>query len=285
MAKYFSSFPLTTYRETACRDIIRSVGLTTAAVRETALYYDYTLKDGQRADTVSYDYYNNPYYDWMVYMGNSIVDPYYDWPLPNDMFDSYIKDKYGSVSTAIEDVMYYEVNWDGDERRLTSSQYNALGSSQRKYWKPEDDNEIVYVRKPLDWKVNTNRVIEVDVVNPSVFTKGEYVNQVSGGAVTASGQVTFVGPTYLTIHHTEGTFTSTTISSITTDANTTPSSTTNVERLIKQVIPLDEFVYWQKVTAYDVEEKRNINKTLIRLIDKSYTNTIQREFEDKIVNG
>lgn len=285
MAKYFSAFPLTSYRETVCRDITRSVGLTTAAVRETALYYDVVLRDGQRADTMSYDYYNNPYYDWMVYVGNNIVDPYYDWPLPSDVFDPYIKDKYGSVSTAIETVLYYEVNWDGDERRLSISQYNALGPTQQKYWKPEDDNEIAYVRKPLDWKVNTNRIIEIDVVDPSVFTKGEYINQVSGGTVTASGQVAFIGPTYLTIHHTEGTFTSTTISSTTTDANTTPSSTTNVERLLKQVIPLDEFVYWQKVTAYDVEERANVNKALIKLIDKNYTNTIQREFEDKIVNG
>lgn len=285
MGKYFTSFPLTEYANTVCRDIIRSVRLTTAATRETALYYDFTLQDGQRADTVSYDYYNNPYYDWMVYLGSNIVDPYYDWPLSNDTFDAYIKDKYGSASIAIEKVMYYEVNWDGDERRLTASQYNALGYAQQKYWKPEDNNAIAYVRKPLDWKVNTNRVIEVDVANPSVFTKEEYIHQVSGGTVTASGQVAFIGPTYLTIHHTEGTFTATTISSTTTEANTTPTSTTNVERLIKQVIPLDEFVYWQKVTAYDVEERTNVNKTSIKLIDKNYLNSIQREFEKKIVNG
>jgi hypothetical protein len=284
MSKYFSSFPLTSYANTVCRDIIRSVGLSTAATKETALYYDFNLKDGQRADTVSYDYYDNPFYDWMVYISNDIVDPYYDWPLTNVDFDNYVKDRFGSISNALESVVYYEVNWDGDERRLTLSQYNALGFAQQKYWKPDDNNAITYVRKPLDWKVNTNRVIEIGVDTPDAFVKGDYIHQVINGTVSASGQVTFVGPTYITIHHTEGTFTNVPITATQTSASAMPTNAV-VEKLVKQVIPLEEFIYWQKVTAYDREEKINISKNAIRLIDKRYVNTIQDEFESKIVNG
>ena len=284
MGKYFKPFPTISYANTVCVDIIRSTKLSTQAQRESALYYEYEVPYGQRPDTISYDYYKNSYYDWLIYMSNGIVDPYYDWYLTNDTFESYIIDKYNSVANAIETVMYYQVNWFGDDRRLSASEYDALGYQIKKYWKPETDDAITYVRKDLDWKSATNMVIELNVTDPTIFTTGDYIHQVTGGVVVASGQVAYVGTTTIHIQHVEGTFDQTgDVAVVATGVSTTTFTTLgSVYTVIAYSIPLSEFAYWEKVSAYDYEEKLNNEKSTMKIIDNRYVAAIQQQHEAKI---
>ena len=55
-------------------------------------------------------YYGGPQFTWIIFMINNMVDPYYDWPLTTYEFESYVKDKYGSIDTAQSTIHeYYQI--------------------------------------------------------------------------------------------------------------------------------------------------------------------------------
>lgn len=281
MGKYFSNFPVSIYANTVCIDITTSTHLTKQAMRSASLYYNAQVPDQTRPDVIGDKYYKSSFYDWLVYYSNDITDPYYDWPLSNATFDAYIIDKYGSIAKSVETVLHYKVNWKTDDSRLTPAQYQSLNSAQRKYWQPSTDDTIAYVRKGMDHKVNTNAIVDVDVDDTAIFTTGDYVNQITDGVVTASGEVSFVGDNYILVRHLEGAFDAGNIFNVFKDTSTTVPST-YTGGTIQYVIPQDELVYWEKVCAYDYEMELNEDKRQIRLLNKKYVRMIEEEHYDKI---
>jgi len=65
-----------------------------------AIYFSYTVRDGDRPDVLAFKYYGDETLDWLIYMANDITDPYYDWPLSYDAFNKYMTTLYGSANTA-----------------------------------------------------------------------------------------------------------------------------------------------------------------------------------------
>ena len=283
MGKYFKAFPLTSYANTVCTDILRTSKITPTTIKESSIYYQFDIQDGQRPDTISFDYYKNPYYDWVVYKVNDIVDPYDDWFMSHEVFKSFISSKYGSIAQAQEKVLYYKVNWSGDDTKLTTAAYDGLSHQVRQYWRPAGDMSPYYIRKELDWKVSTNMIVKVFVSDPTIFVSGDYINQLDMGSVSASGEVCFVGSDHILVQHVEGTFApNSTINIPLGEGSTTASST--LPLVVQYGIPLTEMAYWQKVNAYDYEDEVNNEKKSVRLISKDYLQAIQREHEVKI-NG
>jgi hypothetical protein len=68
------------------------------------VFYEHTIQDGQRAEDIAFNYYEDETLDWVVYLTNNIIDPKYDWPLPYIQFQNYIISKYGSLSAAASEV-------------------------------------------------------------------------------------------------------------------------------------------------------------------------------------
>lgn len=120
-----------------------------------AVYFDYSIKEGDRADIIAHKYYGDTTLDWFIFITNLIIDPYWQWPLNYHNFVNYIKGKYGSTSAAQGAVHHYEkilnaqsVLWDDTiipERtlRVDLETYNALGAANRKivYKYNHEDNE------------------------------------------------------------------------------------------------------------------------------------------------
>lgn len=69
---------------------------------------DYTIQDGERADTVAYKLYGDASLDWIIMLTNQMYDPYYEWPLDYKQFRDYVIQKYGSISNAMEQTHHYE---------------------------------------------------------------------------------------------------------------------------------------------------------------------------------
>lgn len=69
---------------------------------------DYTIQDGERADTVAYKLYGDASLDWIIILTNQMYDPYYEWPLDYKQFRDYVIQKYGSISNAMEQTHHYE---------------------------------------------------------------------------------------------------------------------------------------------------------------------------------
>tara|TARA_R100001015_G_C4617972_1_gene174375 strand:+ start:537 stop:1115 length:579 start_codon:yes stop_codon:yes gene_type:complete len=113
MAFYFRPFPKTNYDikkngiPLLLTDVTKRYKIRDILQQKTAIYYNYTIRDGDRPDLIAFKYYGDETLDWLIMLVNNIIDPYYDWPLNYQNFINYMKNLYGSVSTAKSTVYEY----------------------------------------------------------------------------------------------------------------------------------------------------------------------------------
>lgn len=116
MSEYFTNFKKIDYNIEKVKPLRTSKAvniLNRPIIRDKILasissYYEYTVQERDRPDTLAYDYYGSASYTWLVLLANDIKDPYYDWPLFGDNFDAYIIKKYGGLAQAAQKVHHYE---------------------------------------------------------------------------------------------------------------------------------------------------------------------------------
>lgn len=106
---YFKNFPKIEYNGTTVRNIILKSAIISDVFSKKSAFYPYIIQEGMRPDMVANEVYGSPFYDWVVYFSNSVVDPYYDWPLTSNDLDTYIQKKYGMTKYELmSTVSYYE---------------------------------------------------------------------------------------------------------------------------------------------------------------------------------
>lgn len=110
---YFSRFPLVPYTFDLgvsfqlSSDILRRISVSQETKENYSLFEEYTVKDGETPETVSFKFYNDPQYHWVILLINDIVDPRFEWPLTEKQLYNYANNKYGA---AISDVRYYTIS-------------------------------------------------------------------------------------------------------------------------------------------------------------------------------
>jgi hypothetical protein len=113
MAFYFRPFPQVQYDlkkngiPLLLTDVTKRYKIRDILQQKTAIYYNYTIRDGDRPDLIAFKYYGDETLDWLIMIVNNIIDPYYDWPLNYQNFINYMRSLYGSVSTAKATVYEY----------------------------------------------------------------------------------------------------------------------------------------------------------------------------------
>jgi len=150
MAYYFRPFNLVEYdikkngNTSLLTNIMSRFKIVESFERQEAVYYDYSVKDGERADTIAFKYYNDASLDWVIYITNNMVDPEFDWPASTNTVNKYITKKYGSIAAANEQIHHYEqlitphqVLFDDTiipERyeQIDLTTYNTLSSSEKR---------------------------------------------------------------------------------------------------------------------------------------------------------
>ena len=64
-------------------------------------FNQYTIKDSDRLDLISEEYYGDPFYDWVIILTNNMINGIYDWPLDNESFnrkmDAMFEDPYTTI--------------------------------------------------------------------------------------------------------------------------------------------------------------------------------------------
>ena len=122
MSEYFSNFPRILYDingtnstnpefSTAVNLLIRQK-IRDAVVDDISIYYPYVIPDSiTRPDILSFQIYGDVKFTWTIYLVNQIHDPYWEWPLDSKIFEKYIKEKYGSIAQAKNQVHHYEYIW------------------------------------------------------------------------------------------------------------------------------------------------------------------------------
>lgn len=75
----------------------------------TAVYYPYTIREGESAQFIAKRYYGNVTLDWVLYFINEKYDPLFDWPLNYFSFEKVLRQKYGSIPKAKQQIRHYEI--------------------------------------------------------------------------------------------------------------------------------------------------------------------------------
>ena len=68
--------------------------------REDTMYSPYTIKNGERPEQISYKFYGDEQYYWIVLQVNNIVNYYEEWPLSENQLTEFVFEKYGGAPGA-----------------------------------------------------------------------------------------------------------------------------------------------------------------------------------------
>ena len=103
--KYFSYFPNIQYAQNVDRngkidyieikDYFHLLTVRDDVFREDTLYTRYSIKNGERPDQISYKFYGDEQFYWIILQLNDITDYYSQWPLSQFELEQYITKKYG----------------------------------------------------------------------------------------------------------------------------------------------------------------------------------------------
>ena len=148
--------------------------------QRAAIFYDYTVKEGDTPSSVAFRYYEDETLDWLILLVNDIIDPYYDWPLSYNTFIEFIKSLYGSVDTAMATTYEYRQILNSQthlidgtvipERTVVVDQntYNSLAPVNRKlidaYEYYEEQNNLKRNIKLLDKRYLGSILTEVETI-------------------------------------------------------------------------------------------------------------------------
>lgn len=106
MAGYFSNFPKLIYSTNSFSSADRITNITAkfslnqSTKENTAVYYEYDVREGDTPEVIAKKAYGDPYKHWVVLMMNNIVDAQYDWPLTTINLNNYIDAKYSTSEYA-----------------------------------------------------------------------------------------------------------------------------------------------------------------------------------------
>ena len=112
---YFKHFPriLYTLPETgkamSVIDITRRFTIGELARNASLVFYSYSIQEGDRPDIIAHKYYKDSTLDWLVLIANEIHNPYFQWYMNTTEFNTYIRQKYGSVEAALRTNHHYEL--------------------------------------------------------------------------------------------------------------------------------------------------------------------------------
>ena len=185
MSEFFQHYPQISYDvtgakpakfKTAINAMVR-VKLKNIVVNSVVQYFGYSIPEAERPDITSFKIYGDVKYTWLIFLINDIHDPIYDWPLGSREFVTFIRSKYGSITTAKNNIHHYEqivrdrVEATGTTNAIPQAKievdlttYNALGSEEK---------DVVY---SFNWEVDRNEAKrDIKLVDPiyagSIFSE------------------------------------------------------------------------------------------------------------------
>jgi hypothetical protein len=131
---YFNKFPTTLYdiegnkQQKLVIDIIHRANFIQSVLANIAVYYPYTITDGDTPEIIAAKYYGNSNYNWVILAANNIINPYYDWPLTYQQFQATMNSLFGDLRIAKRTIYNYLDQYGNIIDQIT---YNSLVANQR----------------------------------------------------------------------------------------------------------------------------------------------------------
>jgi hypothetical protein len=111
---YFSKFNYLLYpdfldpnKSIVLKDITSRVVRKISPYDDKAVFYKYTMLEGETLESISIKLYGTQEYYWTILLANNLFDRFYDFPLPYREFGEYIVGKYGSAAAATQQFKYW----------------------------------------------------------------------------------------------------------------------------------------------------------------------------------
>jgi|TARA_B100000073_G_C23715501_1_gene565773 hypothetical protein len=115
--KYFQPFPNIEYATSvnsagksntvSIKDFFHLLRVRDDIYKNDTIYQEYVVKNGERPDQISFNWYGDEQYYWIILQINDIVDYYNEWPLSDFEFEQFLIDKYGTAENAGQ-IHHYE---------------------------------------------------------------------------------------------------------------------------------------------------------------------------------
>lgn len=125
---YFSFFPQLLYSTSsgvpnpkAVTNIFAKVNFLSETIDNTSIYYEYSVKDGERPEDIANKMYKDPSKHWVILLSNNISDPNYDWVLSSRSLEEYINKKYSSITFTLNPNETYANNYTVGEKVFQGS--------------------------------------------------------------------------------------------------------------------------------------------------------------------
>ncbi len=132
---YFDYLPIIGYDVRGDKNKIRVELITNILIRvrkklnivNAALFEQYFISDGDRAETLAYEIYGDSTLHWIIMYANYMTNPYYDWPLTYFDLQKFVAKKYPDNTNGVhhyEDEDGYIV--DNPENRPANAIYPKI---------------------------------------------------------------------------------------------------------------------------------------------------------------
>lgn len=76
-------------------------------LNDLSFFTKYKIIGNERPDNIAFKVYGDQYLDWLVMIGNNMINPINEWPLSQESFQNYLMSKYGS-ETKLYEIHHHE---------------------------------------------------------------------------------------------------------------------------------------------------------------------------------
>ena len=90
------------------KNLFKKAKLREDIFQNLSFFTKYKIIGDYRPDNVAYEIYDDSTLDWLILLSNNIINIQSEWPLPQQTFDNYLLDKYGSYDTLYNGIHHYE---------------------------------------------------------------------------------------------------------------------------------------------------------------------------------
>ena len=105
------SYPYSDADKVIVKNLFRRYKISENLFSYGVFFKKYTIKDGDRPDTLANQAYGDPFFDWVILLTNNMVNVQYDWPMTNYEIYKTLESEYDDPYTEIH---HYEVLEDFD---------------------------------------------------------------------------------------------------------------------------------------------------------------------------
>lgn len=94
-------YPFSESDYVAAKNFFRRYKVNEDAFSYSVVFKKYSIKDGERLDTIAKKAYGNPFYDWIIVLTNNMINPMFDMPLTESQLRTFCEAQYDDPYSTI----------------------------------------------------------------------------------------------------------------------------------------------------------------------------------------